>query len=72
MGTLPRRELADLVNQWEKHAGKYFVLAERETDPLGQKFYQSTAMAYANCAAQIRPLVEPMEAEPGFESLSKN
>jgi len=53
-----RSELADLVNRWEKHAGKYFVLAEREKDPLGQKFYQSTAVAYANCANDIRQMLE--------------
>ena len=53
-----RRELADRVNQWEKHAGKYFVLAERETDPLGQKFYQSTAVTYANCAMEVRRLFD--------------
>jgi hypothetical protein len=40
-----------------KHAGKYFVLAERESDPIGQKFYQSSAMAYANCATGIRSLL---------------
>jgi hypothetical protein len=49
--------LADLVNQWEKHAGKFFILAEREKDPLGQKFYQSTAMAYANCANDLRQML---------------
>lgn len=47
-------KLANTVKLWEKKAGKYFVLAEREVDPLGQKFYQSTAMAYANCANDIR------------------
>lgn len=53
-----RRELADMVNQWEKHAGEYFVLAEREQDPIGKKFYQSSAVAYSNCAAGIRQLLE--------------
>lgn len=53
-----RRELADAVNQWEKKAGKFFILAEREKDPLGQKFYQSSAVAYANCANDIRQLLE--------------
>jgi hypothetical protein len=51
-------ELAAIVNEWEKHAGKYFVLAERERDPLGQKFYQSTAVAYANCAMEVRRLFD--------------
>lgn len=51
---MDENNLADMAKQWEKHAGKYFVLAEREADPLGQKFYQSSAMAYANCANDIR------------------
>jgi len=50
--------LGDIVSEWEKHAGKYFDLAEREPDPLGQKFYQSSAMAYANCATAIRSLLD--------------
>ena len=50
-------DLGDMVNQWEKHASKYFGLAERELDPLGQKFYQSSAMAYANCATSGRNLL---------------
>jgi hypothetical protein len=53
-----QHELANIVNQWEKHAGKYFVLAEQETDPLGQKFYRSSAMAYANCATSVRCLLD--------------
>jgi hypothetical protein len=52
-----QRDLGDIVSEWEKHAGKYFGLAEREQDPLGQKFYQSSAMAYANCATAIRHLM---------------
>ena len=51
-------DLGDVVNQWEKHASKYFALAERESDPLGQKFYQSSAMEYANCATAIRGLLD--------------
>lgn len=50
-------DIGDIVSEWEKHAGKYFDLAEREQDPLGQKFYQSSAMAYANCATAIRHLM---------------
>lgn len=44
----------DIVSIWEQRACKYFLLAERETDPPGQKFYQSSAVAYANCAAEAR------------------
>ena len=50
--------LTDTINEWEKHAGKYFDLAERESDPLGQKFYQSSAMAYANCAVALKSLLD--------------
>jgi hypothetical protein len=57
-----QRELADMVNGWEKHAGKYFVLAEHEIDPLGQKFYTSSAMAYANCAIALKSLLA--QAQP--------
>ena len=53
-----QRELANIVTRWEKRAGKYFVFAEREADPLGQKFYQSSAMAYANCATEVRSLLD--------------
>ena len=64
-----RRELAALVTKWEKHAGKYFVLAEREKDPLGRKFYQSSAIAYANCAGDIRRLLEN-EIRKVYQTLS--
>lgn len=53
-----RRELAAMVGQWEKRAGNYFILAEREIDPLGEKFYRSAALVYANCAAGVRRLLD--------------
>jgi hypothetical protein len=53
----PRNLFADMATQWEKRAAKYFRLAEREEDPLGQKFYQSSAMAYANCATDLQRLI---------------
>ena len=57
-----QRELTDIVNGWEKRAGKYFSLAEREADPLGRKFYESSAMAYANCVTGVRGLLD--QAQP--------
>ena len=59
-------DLGDIVSEWEKHAGKYFDLAERERDPLGQKFYQSSAMAYTNCATAIRSLLD--QAQPALHT----
>lgn len=50
-------KLASMVKQWKEHAGRYFTLAEQENDPLGQKFYQSSAMVYANCAAEVIRLI---------------
>lgn len=61
--TLNQRELqchrlASIVAGWEKEASKYFDLSEQETDPLGQKFYQSSAMAYTNCAEALRRFLD--------------
>ena len=38
-------ELIKLAREFEKQAGKYFTLAAEEKDPLGHKFYESSAMA---------------------------
>jgi len=57
----PHDEFTNMVRVWEQRAGKYFVLAERELDPLGQKFYQSSAMAYANCAVALKNLLDPSQ-----------
>ena len=52
-----KQKLLNLAASWEQQAGRYFVLAERETDPLGKKFYHSSAVALCNCAAELRKTV---------------
>ena len=51
------QELKNLAASWEHQAGRYFVLAERETDPLGKKFYHSSAVALCNCATELRKTI---------------
>jgi len=60
---LLRDQLLQLITQWEIHASKYFVLAKREQDPLGKKFYESSAMAYANCATSADSMLASIEKD---------
>jgi hypothetical protein len=55
--------LLNLVAQWEAQAGKFFLLAEQERDPVGKKFYQSSAMAHANCATSATNMLAPTEPQ---------
>lgn len=45
-----------VIGEWKKRACKYFCLAKEEKDPLGRKFYESAAMAYANCVMDVNAI----------------
>ncbi len=49
--------LLKAVEGWETRAGRYFGLADKESDVLGRKFYETAAMTLANCAAEVRGIL---------------
>ncbi len=52
-----QQELLNLAVAWEQQAGRYFVLAESELDPLGKKFYHSSAVTLCNYAVDLKKLL---------------
>ncbi len=52
------KQLFELVLNWRCRAARYAFLSELETDALGRKFYSSTAIAYANCAAELENFIQ--------------
>ena len=50
-------ELKELISTWSKKALKYYRLAEKENDPVGKKFYESSALSTANCVTDLKNLL---------------
>ena len=50
-------ELKIALERWRKQAVRYFQLGDKEKDPLGAKFYQSSAMAIANCIFDVEAIL---------------
>jgi len=48
--------LTEVVGLWKARAARYFSLAEKETDPVGKKFYEASALALTNCSDDIENL----------------
>ncbi len=47
------KALQQLVLNWRSKAGRYLFEARCERDLLGRKFYESSVIAYGNCATEL-------------------
>lgn len=59
-----RDTLCQIALSWKAKGHQYFTLAETEEDPLGKKFYESSAMTLLNC-------IEDLEKATGIHVLNQ-
>jgi hypothetical protein len=56
--------LAQVAMNWKAKADDYFSLAETEADPLGKKFYESSAITLFNCIRDLERVAGIMILNP--------
>jgi hypothetical protein len=46
-------EVEKALIRWRGRVSEYLSLGEKESDPIGKKFYESYALGVANCIAEV-------------------
>lgn len=50
-------EVEKALIRWQVRVSEYISLGEKESDPIGKKFYQSYALGVANCIAEVKDIL---------------
>lgn len=50
-------EVKKALIRWQMRVSEYLSLGEKESDPVGKKFYQSYALGVANCIAEVTDIL---------------
>jgi hypothetical protein len=50
-------EIEKALIRWQVRVSEYLSLGEKETDPIGKKFYESYALGVGNCIAEVTDIL---------------
>lgn len=54
-------EVEKALIRWQVRVSEYLSLGEKESDPIGKKFYESYALGVANCIAEVKDILAGRE-----------